>query len=50
MAEERFQLASTRDSWRGAGQTPPPKAGPQDSQLERVGFGLRSWKGAGPYS
>lgn len=50
VAEERFQLASTPGSWRCAGQTPPPKAGPENSQLERVESGLRSWKGAGPYS
>lgn len=50
VAEERFQLASTRGSWLSSGQTPPPKAGPENSQLERVESGLRSWKGAGPYS
>lgn len=48
-AEERLRLARGRGSWRHAGRTPPPKAGPEDSQLERVEPGQSSWKGAGPY-
>lgn len=38
-----------RGSWQHAGRTPPPKAGPEGSQLERVEPGQSSWKGAGPY-
>lgn len=45
--EECLRLARGRGSRQCAGWTPPPKAGPKDSQLERVEHGLRSWKGAG---
>lgn len=48
-AEECLRLVRGRGSWRHACRTPPPKAGPEDSQLERVEPGKRSWKGAGPY-
>lgn len=41
-------MARGRGSWQRAGPTPPPKAGPADSQLERVKPGKSSWKGAGP--
>lgn len=47
-AEACLRLAKGRVSWRRAGRTPPPKAGPENSQLERVEPGRRSWKGAGP--
>lgn len=49
VAEECLLLAKGRGSWRLAGPIPPPKAGPKDSQLERVEPGERSWKGAEPY-
>lgn len=51
-----YQLLKSASYWpRGGvlGVSParphPPKAGPEDSQLERVEPGERSWKGAGPY-
>lgn len=46
-AKERLRLARGRGSRRCAGRTPPPKAGPENSQLERVEPGQRSWMGAG---
>lgn len=48
VAEERLRLAGGRGCWRRAGQTPPLKAGPENSQLERVEPRQCSWKGAGP--
>jgi hypothetical protein len=41
-------LASGRGFWRSAFWTPPPKAEPENSQLEREEPGERSWKGVGP--
>lgn len=49
VAEKTLRLVRGRGSCQGAGRTPPPKAVPEDSQLERVEPGKRSWKGAGPY-
>lgn len=48
VAEERLRLDRGRSSWLCACRSPPPKAGPENSQLERVEPGQRSWKGAGP--
>lgn len=48
VTEKTLRLVRGRGSSQCAGQTPPPKAVPEDSQLERVEPGKRSWKGAGP--
>ena len=48
VADERLRLARGRGCWPRAGRTPPLKAGPEHSQLERVEPRRCIWKGVGP--